>query len=135
MEAKEGGINLREREDFVLIVPPEFPFDYPALRVLHERFGGFPHVVWSNTICLYQSKAEWNPADGLYGFFERLRVWLGKAAIKEMGPVEGPLEPPHHITDFSHVPFPLPTHSPAPPRTPSLFFAEFEKLSNSIPLP
>src|SRR5260221_5306181 len=134
MEAKEGGINLREREDFVLIVPPEFPFDYPALRVLHERFGGFPHVVWSNTICLYQSKAEWNPADGLYGFFERLRVWLGKAAINDMDPVEGPLEPPHHITDFSQIPFAIRTNAPVAAGEPWFGLAELEKRGNRIEL-
>src|SRR5438093_1733447 len=105
METREGGLDLREREEFTIQVPEEFPFVYPSLIVNHDRFAGFPHVVWSKGICLYQSKIEWNPADGLYGFFDRLRLWLGKAAINDMDPVEGPLEPPHHVTDFSQVPF------------------------------
>jgi len=95
METRPGGLDLREREEFVLSVPPDFPFDYPTLLLDHDRFAHFPHVIWSTWICLYQSAIQWNPADGLYGFFERLSVWLGRAAINEMDPVEGPLEPPH----------------------------------------
>src|SRR4051812_45547641 len=52
----EGGLQLREREEFTLRVPSDFPFDYPSLTVSHDRFAGFPHVIWSHTVCLYQSK-------------------------------------------------------------------------------
>jgi integrative and conjugative element protein (TIGR02256 family) len=102
---REGGLELRDREVFGLLVPPNFPFRRPALVVTHERFAGFPHVIWANTLCLYQSQLEWNPANGLYGFFERLNLWLGKAALNDMDPVEGPLEPPHHLTNVSQAPF------------------------------
>jgi hypothetical protein len=134
METREGGLELREREEFILIVAPEFPFDYPVLKVAHDRFAGFPHVVWSKTICLYQSKAEWNPADGLYGFFDRLRMWLGKAAINDMDPIEGPLEPPHHITDFSQVPFVIRANAPVPAGESWFGLAELEKRGNRIEL-
>jgi len=77
----EGGLELRDREEFRLLIPEDFPFDYPSLSVSHDRFAGFPHVVWSKWSCLYQSKVEWNPTDGLYGFFDRLGLWLGKAAV------------------------------------------------------
>jgi hypothetical protein len=105
IEMREDGLDLREREEFILFVPPDFPFERPKLTVEHKRFAGFPHVIWTNTICLYQSSLEWNPSDGLYGFFDRLKLWLGKAAVNEMDPIEGPLEPPHHNTDFSKKPF------------------------------
>lgn len=134
MEKKEGGLDLREREDFVLIVPPDFPFDYPALKVGHKRFAGFPHVVWAKTICLYQSKVEWNPADGLYGYFDRLAMWLGRAAINDMDPVEGPLEPPHHIIDYSQKPFVIRSNAPVEPGKLWFGLAEVEKYPNRIEL-
>ncbi len=112
MEMREDGLDLKEREEFILYVPPGFPFDRPHLRVAHTRFAMFPHVTWVKTICLYQSSVEWNPSDGLYGFFDRLKVWLGKAAINDMDPVEGPLEPPHHDTDFTQNPIVIRADAP-----------------------
>ena len=112
MEMKEDGLDLREREEFILRVPPGFPFDRPSLRVEHTRFAIFPHVIWTKIICLYQSNIEWSPSDGLYGFFDRLKVWLGKAAINDMDPVEGPLEPPHHDTDFTQNPIVIRADAP-----------------------
>lgn len=115
METREGGLDLREREDFSVSVPGDFPFELPTLLIpksSRERFGGFPHVVWSSWICLFQSKVEWNPADGLYGFFERLKDWLGRAAINDMDSVEGPLEPPHHIIDSTQPLFVIRCNSP-----------------------
>jgi len=112
IETQEGGLDLREREEFILRVPPGYPFDRPVLQVAHVRFAGFPHVIWAKTICLYQSSIAWNPSDGLYGFFDRLHAWLGKAAINDMDPLEGPLEPPHHITDFTQHPFVIRANAP-----------------------
>ncbi len=134
MEIRNGGLDLREREDFILIVTPDFPFEPPFLKVTHNRFAGFPHVIWSKQLCLYQSKLEWNPADGLYGFFDRLKLWLGKAAINDMDPVEGPLEPPHYITDFSQVPFVIRSNCPAEAGESWYGLAELEKKVNRIDL-
>jgi tRNA A37 threonylcarbamoyladenosine dehydratase len=134
METREGGLELLEREEFWIIIPSDFPFDYPGLRVLHDRFAAFPHVIWTHTICLYQSKIEWNPADGLYGFFDRLRFWLGRAAINDMDTVEGPLEPPHHGTDFSQVPFVVRCNAPVPAGETWFGLAELEKTPNRIEL-
>lgn len=131
---REGGLELREREAFGLLIPPDFPFTRPVLMVAHERFAGFPHVIWANTLCLYQSQLEWNPASGLYGFFERLNLWLGKAALNEMDPVEGPLEPPHHVTDFSQVPFVVRANAPVAPGQRWLGLAVLEKRANRMEL-
>lgn len=127
---REGGIDLHDREEFFLLLPPDFPFTPPGLMVAHERFARFPHVVWSNTLCLYQSKIEWNPAHGLFGFFERLNLWLAKAAINEMDPIEGPLEPPHHVTDYSQVPFVVRADVPVPAGERWLGFAALQKHAN-----
>jgi len=134
LQTKEGGLDLREREEFILVVPADFPFAYPSIRVNHKRFGGFPHVTWMNTICLYPSAVHWNPADGLYGFFHRLTQWLGRAAVNDMDPVEGPLEPPHHITDYSQPPFVIRCNAPVVPGELWLGLAELEKHANRIEL-
>jgi molybdopterin/thiamine biosynthesis adenylyltransferase len=134
IETREGGLELMEREEFWIIIPPDFPFDYPSLCVLHDRFAAFPHVIWTHAICLYQSKIEWNPADGLYGFFDRLRLWLGRAAINDMDAVEGPLEPPHHGTDFSQVPFVVRCNAPVQAGETWFGLAELEKTPNRIEL-
>ncbi len=59
------------------------------------RWKGTPHVQWGNSLCLYQSiEAEWNPSDGMYGFLERLLVWLEAAAKGELDPIGAPVHPP-----------------------------------------
>lgn len=128
----EDGLDLREREDFILIVPPEFPFDKPYIKLDHDRFAGFPHVVWKRQLCLYQSTAEWNPADGLYGFIDRLLLWLEKAAINDMDPYDGPLEPPHHSTDFSQLPFVVREDTPFNAGEGWFGLAELEKFDNRV---
>lgn len=115
IEQRVGGLDLREREQFILWIPPDFPFDRPRLTISHDRFAGFPHVTWKRSICLYQSSVEWNPSDGLYGFFDRLRLWLSKAAINDMDSIEGPLEPPHHNIDGAQNPFVIRANAPCPP--------------------
>ena len=134
IETREGGLELRDREQFVLSVPPDFPFDYPTLLLDHDRFAHFPHVIWSSWICLYQSHVEWNPADGLYGFFDRLSVWLGRAATNEMDPVEGPLEPPHHVIDASQPSFVIRKDAPVPAGERWLGLAEIETHANRFEL-
>ncbi len=134
MDTREGGLELREREDFMLVIPPAFPFEIPWIKVTHNRFASFPHVIWSHSLCLYQSKIEWNPADGLYGFFDRLVKWLGLAAINDMDPVGGPLEPPHHLTDASQVPFVIRKDAPIEVGRTWFGLAELEKHSNRIDL-
>ena len=51
----------------------------------------------------------------MYGLFRRLNLWLGHAAMNDMDPVEGPLEPPHHNTDFSGVSFVVRADAPVRP--------------------
>jgi hypothetical protein len=134
IESAEGGLELREREEFVLHVPPGCPFDRPRLSVEHDRFAGFSHVTWVHAICLYRSTADWNPRDGLYGFFEQLRVWLWKAAINDMDPGDAPLEPPHHVTAFSQVPFVIRANVPVQAGEGWAGLAQLEKHPNRIEL-
>lgn len=134
MEAKPGGLDLREREDFILLVPPDFPFDFPTLIITDKRFAGFPHVVWSTWICLYQTALEWNPADGLYGFFDRLKDWLAKAALGELDPVGGPLDPPHYVYDSSKLPFVVRANVPVAAGKEWIGFAELQTYSNRVEL-
>ncbi|MBA3353673.1 MAG: ThiF family adenylyltransferase [Blastocatellia bacterium] len=134
LETREGGLQLREREQFIIIVPPDFPFAYPRVVLAHRRFATFSHVIWGNEICLYQSILEWNPRDGLYGFFDRLALWLQKAAVNDMDPTEGPLEPPHSLTRFSERPFVVRADAPIAAGERWLGVAHLRKFPNRVEL-
>lgn len=134
LERKLGGLDLKEREEFVVQVHPDFPFEKPSLSVTHDRFAGFPHVNWKKYICLYQSNVEWNPADGLYGFFDRLALWLKRAALNDMDPVEGPLHPPVLISDWASPPFIIRANMPVASGDFWIGCAEIKKYTNRMEL-
>jgi integrative and conjugative element protein (TIGR02256 family) len=90
-----GGINLRKRERFTILVPREFPFDKPLVYVPHRRWAGTPHVQWGSHLCLYAAPSiEWAPADSMFGLIDRLSLWLERAAMGELDPDDQPLHPP-----------------------------------------
>lgn len=91
----EGGLILRQRERVKVNVPPDFPLRCPEVRSTHKRFAGFPHVQWGSHFCLYQAPdTEWLPADGMFGFLDRLDMWLRAGALGELDPTGLPLHPP-----------------------------------------
>ncbi len=92
---QEGGLRLRERERLLICVPGDFPFRTPSLWTLHRRWAGAPHVQWGRSLCLYQAPSvEWLPNDGMYGFLDRVELWLRKAATGDLDPAGTPLHPP-----------------------------------------
>lgn len=94
-EQLPGGLPLRNREIFVIDIPANFPLHHPQVRSNHKRFANSPHVQWGNQLCLYQaSETEWNPGDGLFGFFDRLDTWLRSGALGQLDPIGLPLHPP-----------------------------------------
>ncbi len=91
----EGGIPFRSREILRVGIPWAFPLSYPNASFSHDRYASFPHVQWGNSICLYQAAdVEWQPADGMFGFMQRLYEWLKAGAAGELDPVGMPLHPP-----------------------------------------
>ena len=94
LERVEGGLPVRAREHFLLVVPPTFPYECPSVETPHQRFAGYPHVQWRRHPCLYQSSAEWKPEDGMYGFITRLDRWVRDAARNNLDPDDAPLHPP-----------------------------------------
>ena len=94
LERVDGGLPVRAREIFHILVPPTFPFDYPRVETPHVRFSGFRHVQWRQRPCLYQSSADWRPEDGMYGFIARLDAWIRDAALNNLDPNDAPLHPP-----------------------------------------
>ena len=95
MERAQSGLPLRPRERLIVHIPPDFPFEKPVVITSHTRFADFPHVLWKHEFCLYQSPAtEWNPADGMFGFIDRLNDWLKRGALGEWGVVGEPIHPP-----------------------------------------
>lgn len=90
-----GGFKFRDRERVSIVIYPDFPFTPPGLYFGHRRFIGHPHVQWGVSICLYQShEMEYQPADGLFGFFERVDVWMTAAGNGTLDPDDAPLHPP-----------------------------------------
>lgn len=89
------GVRVRSREQFEIIIGSDFPFAPPTVRSIHRRWSGTPHVQWGQQLCLYVApNVEWNPADGLQGFLERLTQWLESAAAGTLDPDGQPLHPP-----------------------------------------
>jgi hypothetical protein len=134
ISSRPGGLDLREREEFIIKIPSGFPFDRPSVLVDHKRFAGFNHVIWGKHICLFQSNLEWNPSDGLFGFFDRLLVWIRKAALNDMDPIGGPLEPPHHVTSYKYPPFVIRASAPCLAGESWIGFAILEKHLNRTEL-
>ncbi|SFM21990.1 integrative and conjugative element protein, VC0181 family [Desulfomicrobium norvegicum] len=92
---RAGGFTFRNREMLWMKIFSNFPFTVPDLNFSHTRFMGQPHVQWGSHICLYQSsETEWQPNDGLYGFFQRVDEWLAAAGKGELDPDDAPLHPP-----------------------------------------
>lgn len=90
-----AGIRVRQRERFEIRVSDRYPFRPPSVWASHRRWAGTPHVQWARYLCLYAaSSVEWNPADGMRGFIERLISWLENAAAGTLDPDGQPLHPP-----------------------------------------
>ena len=94
LERVEGGLRVRTRESFQIIVASTFPFHYPIVQTQHVRFSGFRHVQWRRQLCLYLSASDWRPEDGMYGFIRRLDAWIRDAASNNLDPNDAPLHPP-----------------------------------------
>jgi integrative and conjugative element protein (TIGR02256 family) len=90
-----GGIRVRARERFEIVVPDAFPFEPPMVWTEHRRWAGTRHVQWERYLCLYAAPSvEWVPADGMRGLINRLLVWLERGAAGTLDPDGQPLHPP-----------------------------------------
>jgi integrative and conjugative element protein (TIGR02256 family) len=99
-----GGLLLRARERFTIAVPPDFPFAVPDVWVAHARFAGHPHVFWTYYLCLYQAPAtEWESADGMFGYIDRLWIWLKHGAANQLNPIGQPLHPPSTVATSKKI--------------------------------
>jgi predicted acylesterase/phospholipase RssA len=94
IEQRPGGIRLRGRERFTITVYTDFPFSMPGVQSAHRRWAGTAHVHWSRHLCLYQATSEWDPGRGLFGYLDRLWLWLTRAAVGELDPEDAPLHQP-----------------------------------------
>lgn len=97
-----NGLAFRDRERISMHLDPDFPFKKPDICFRHKRFIGTPHVQWGYSICLYQSgETEYDPSDGLFGFFDRVELWMRAAGKGELDPDDAPLHPPVAYTKSS----------------------------------
>lgn len=89
------GLAFRDREQINLHIHEDFPFKKPDIYFAHKRFIGAPHVQWGSYICLYQSvETEYDPSDGMFGFFTRVEHWMRAAGEGVLDPEDAPLHPP-----------------------------------------
>lgn len=103
----DGGMPLRTRERLRISIPSRFPLSRPAAHFTHKRYAENAHVQWGDLICLYQApEVEWVPAQGMFGFMERVSEWLRAAAANELDPIGMPLHPPvaYATSNYSIVP-------------------------------
>ncbi|MEV5846174.1 ThiF family adenylyltransferase [Streptomyces sp. NPDC051985] len=76
----EGGLPLRETEEFVLGLPP-IELVPPHVLTPHARFAGTPHVLEGQRLCIFlDAGREWNPEGGIPAVLNRLWQWLTDAA-------------------------------------------------------
>ncbi|MFG1352357.1 ThiF family adenylyltransferase [Xanthobacter autotrophicus] len=102
-----GGVPLRARERLRISIPSRFPLSRPDAHFTHKRYADFAHVQWGDSICLYQApEVEWVPAQGMFGFIERVNEWLRAGAANELDPIGMPLHPPvaYATSNYSIVP-------------------------------
>lgn len=97
-----SGLAFRDRERIRLHLHPDFPLKKPDIYFTHTRFIGTPHVQWGKFICLYQSgETEYDPSDGMFGFFDRVEQWMCAAGKGALDPDDAPLHPPVAYTTSS----------------------------------
>ena len=134
IEHRAGGVRLRDRERFDVLIGPYFPFDPPSVLAAHRRWAGTPHVQFGISLCVYASEAvEWQPGDGMLGFVERLWRWLNSAAAGELDPDGAPVHPPvAYTSSLDEVPMIVPrADTPAVGSEPWIGGVELEKHSSA----
>jgi predicted acylesterase/phospholipase RssA len=134
VEHRAGGLRLRERERLRVLVDPSFPFEPPSVLAVHGRWAGTAHVQWRISLCLYAAAAvEWNPSDGIFGFLDRLWLWLGKASAAKLDPADAPLHPPvAYVSSLDEVPMVIPrADTPSVGDAPWIGGVEIAKVSES----
>jgi predicted acylesterase/phospholipase RssA len=134
IEHRTGGLKLRERERLRVLIDPSFPFGPPSVFAMHGRWAGAPHVQWGISLCLYAAPTvEWNPSDGMFGFLDRLWLWLGKASAAELDPADAPLHPPvAYVSSLDEVPMVIPrADTPTVGEVPWIGGVEIAKISES----
>lgn len=103
VQTAPGGIKVRGRERFEVVIGPSFPFQPPIVKVTHRRWARCSHVQWGRQLCLYAAPpVEWNPVDGMRGLVSRLCLWLERAAAGDLDPAEQPLHPPVAYASYDH---------------------------------
>jgi predicted acylesterase/phospholipase RssA/proteasome lid subunit RPN8/RPN11 len=132
MPQVEGGLPLRDRERFIILLSDGFPFDVPSLWVLHTRFAGYPHVQWGRYLCLYQSPStEWDSSDGMFGYIDRLMMWLRHGALNELQPTGQALHPPATYRSSDDTPLFIPrADTPEVGETPWIGLAKLRVVSD-----
>jgi len=104
-EKTKDGFDFRPRERMKIYIHKKFPFEIPIANFYDFRYLGKSHVQWGEQICLYQSiESDFDPSDGMFGFMDRLLLWLKNAAKGTLDPIDAPMHPPVAYKMYDHVP-------------------------------
>lgn len=77
---RADGLEVFPRERVIVVIARDYPATPPLVRVKHQRWAGFPHVLLGTRLCIYLDPGtEWNPAYGMHGFLLRLWGWFEEA--------------------------------------------------------
>jgi len=129
-EHRDDGIAVRQRERFEIFVAADFPWAGPSVYSAHRRWAGSPHVQFARYLCLYQSRSEWRPEDGMFGLLGRLEKWLRQAALGELDPDGAPLHPPAVYVSGKAPTLVVRADAPRVDTTPWLGFARLGHVSD-----
>lgn len=82
-----GGLPVHASERLYLEIPSAYPHVPPDVHVDHDRWEDHPHVLQGRRLCIYlDPAAEWNPLEGMHGFFRRLWDWFADAIANRFDP-------------------------------------------------
>lgn len=129
-EHRGDGITVRQREGFEIFVAADFPWARPSVYSARRRWAGSPHVQFARYLCLYQSRSEWRPEDGVFGLLVRLEKWLRQAALGELDPDGAPLHPPAVYVSGKAPTLVVRADAPRVDTTPWLGFAHLGHVSD-----
>lgn len=82
-----GGLPVHASERLYLRISSAYPDVPPEVHIDHDRWEDHPHVLQGKRLCIYlDPAAEWNPLEGMRGFFRRLWDWFADAIANRFDP-------------------------------------------------
>ena len=106
MAKSSDGIPLRQRERFLPLSQLVALFAIPMHGSLtSDGLVGLTFNGLGTSVFIRHPRQSGTPADGMFGFIERLYMWVKRAAVNQLDPIGAPLHPP--VAYIGNSPTPL----------------------------